>query len=118
MIEDIWRDSSYPEAVADYFEEKGMEKGMAKGMEQGMEKGMEQGIAKGEKVGQLAAMRTLAHDAISTRFPDLSAEILARIAALTDSVTLRRLILQPSEIPDVAALVAILEAAEAVPPTE
>lgn len=98
MIEDIWRDSSYPEAVADYFEERGMQKG--------------------EKIGQLTAMHTLAHEAIATRFPDVTPEVLARIDRLTDAVVLRRLILEKEQIADVAELTTLLDEAEGAQPGE
>ncbi len=112
MIEDIWKESSFAEAIYDVARERGLADGRAEGLEQGLEQGREQGLS----AGQLQAMRLLAHDAVAQRFPDVAPDIFAGIAALADQEVLRRLILHTAEISDSAALAAIIAAA--APPAQ
>lgn len=130
MIEDIWKESSYREVLTQYAHEMGWDEAFKGGIEAvrelsikeglatGMREGMREGLKEGVVTGQMQTMRQLAQEAVSVRFPDVPDDVRARIATLSDTDVLRRLILQAHDIPDLATLQAIIDAATPPPVQE
>ncbi len=100
VIEDILKESSFYEVV----------------LEEGIEKGRAEGLKEGVAEGQLAAMRQLAHDALSARFGALDEKLAERITEIADTDVLRRLILEAGKFPDLPDVVALVDSA--MPPQE